>query len=162
MTGRTSRTKGHRYELAVVDYLRRHGFPDACTTRSTLGHSGTMQPCDVVGPPAVAIECKNVASSAWPAWLAQAQRQAGLRVPVVVRKTPGVVDVGRHATVLPWLDYTLRLDGIGPSKVKHSATCQAELWLSDGSTSVLWQSRSGRSWAVVPFSELCRASRLSA
>ena len=162
MTGAYSRRKGNRYELDVVHYLQRSGYPEAATTRSVLGHSGTHQPGDVVGPVGVAIECKNVADTAWPAWLRQAERQAGeTLVPVVVRKTEGSRDVGEDVCVLPYDDWLVRLDGHELLVVKRSATCQADLWLSRHDA-VVWSDRNGRRWAVVRFRALCHAARTEA
>lgn len=164
MTGATSRRKGHRYELAVVDYLRGHGYPEARTTRSGLGHGGTLQPGDirVEGPVCVSIECKNVAQAAWPSWLAQAARQAGTDVPVVVRKTHGSTDVGRDICILPLNDYLERLDGIIPTVRRASRTCQADVWLSRPDHDRVEWFDGRRSWAVIRFAELCRAARTDA
>ena len=163
MTGAASRSKGNRYERAVAEYLRGHGYPDAATTRAVLGHGGTRQPGDVVGPVGVSIECKDVRSgTAWPSWLAQAARQAGHLVPVVVRKLPGVADVGRHPTVLPYDDYLDRLDGVPAIVRRASRTCHAELWLSRPDHDRVEWFDGRRSWAVVRFAELARAARTEA
>lgn len=164
MTGATSRRKGHRYELAVVDYLRGHGYPEARTTRNQLGHGGTLQPGDirVEGPVCVSIECKNVADTSWPAWLRQAERQAGTDVPVVVRKTEGSTDVGNDVAILPLSDYLERLDGITPLVKRSSRTCHAELWLSRPDHDRVEWFDGVRTWAIVRFSELCRAARTDA
>jgi len=162
VTGATSRRKGHRYELEVVHYLQRAGFPEAATTRSVIGHSGTMQPGDVVGPVGCAVECKNVAATAWPAWLRQAARQAyPSLVPVVVRKTPGSRDVGEDVCLLPYDDWLVRLDGHELLVVKPSSTCQADVWLSRHDA-VQWLDGNGRRWAVVRFRQFCHAARTSA
>jgi hypothetical protein len=162
MTGAASRSKGNRYERAVAEYLRGHGYPHAATTRAVLGHGGTRQPGDVVGPVGVAIECKAVTAAAWPSWLAQAARQAGTLVPVVVRKLPGVADVGQHPTVLPYGDYVERLDGVPATVRRSSRTCHAELWLSRPDHDRIEWFDGRRSWAVVRFCELCRAARTDA
>lgn len=94
MTGRASRAKGHRAELAVARYLRDRGYPDARTTRSALGHDGAHAPGDVIGPVGLVIEVKDVARSAWPAWCRQAEHEAQGRAWVVVRKERGVADPG--------------------------------------------------------------------
>jgi hypothetical protein len=164
MTGARSRRKGHRYELDVVAYMRDHGYPEARTTRSYVGHSGTLQPGDVriEGPVCVSIECKNVADTAWPAWLRQAERQAGTDVPVVVRKTEGSTDVGSDICILPLDDYLERLDGVPPLVRRPSRTCQADAWLRRPDHERVEWFDGTRSWAVVRFSELLRAARTSA
>jgi hypothetical protein len=118
----------------------------------------------VIGPEGVdwpfSLECKNVQSTTtWPAWLAQATRQAAGRVPVVVRKGAGVGDVGQHVTVLPLNAYLNVFDGVRPLVDRRSRTCHAELWLSrPDHPRVEWHD--GRqSWAVVRFAEFCRAAR---
>ena len=162
MTGAKSRRKGHRYELDVVHYLQRSGYPEAATTRAALGHSGTVQPGDVVGPVGLAIECKSVAETSWPAWLRQAERQAGeTLVPVVVRKTDGSRDVGEDVCILPYDDWLVRLDGHEILVTRPSTTCQADLWLGRHDA-VVWSDRNGRRWAVVRFRALCHAARTSA
>ena len=164
VTGARSRRKGNRYELAVVAYLRDHGYPEARTTRNELGHGGTRQPGDVrvVGPVCVSIECKNVAATAWPAWLRQAIRQAGTDVAVVVRKTEGSSDVGRDICILSLSDYVDRLAGVMPIVRRSSRTCQAEQWLSRPDHDRVEWFDGQRSWAVIRFSELVRAARTSA
>ena len=159
--GKRNRDKGNRFECDVVTYLRAHGYPDARTTRSALGHGGTKQPGDVVGPVGCAIEVKNVAAAAWPKWLRQAVDQAAELVPVVVRKQAGVSDVGRSATLLRWDDYLFALDGISPLTTIPSFTCHAERWI-DTYGSVIWIDKHGELWAVVTFSEFCRAARTEA
>jgi hypothetical protein len=103
-----NRTRGHNAERAVVKYLKANGFPDACTTRAKLGHDGATAPGDIDFHPLVALEVKDVASSSWPSWCRQAAAEArpGM-VPVVVRRTRGVTDVGAwpvRAQWRPWLD----------------------------------------------------------
>ena len=98
MTGAASRRRGHNAERAVVRYLREHGYPDAVTTRNT-GGAGGRQLGDISFHPLVVLEVKDVASSAWPTWLRQAQAAAGHdRIAAVVRRTRGVPDVGRWPT----------------------------------------------------------------
>lgn len=163
MTGKASRAKGHRYELHVVHYLQANGFPEACTTRSQLGHGGTHQPGDVrvEGPVCVSVECKDVTGTAWPTWLRQAARQAGTDVPVVVRKARRVGDVGRHPAVLPWGDYMDRLDGTPAHQVERVAVCRADLWVLAAPVT-RWEPPTGDLWAVVTFAELVRAARTAA
>lgn len=95
--GRSNRRTGHETERQVVRWLRANGFPDACTTRSKLGHDGFRQPGDVDFHPLIVLEVKSATSgSRWPTWCRQAVAQAGPgQVPCVVRRTRGVPDVGQ-------------------------------------------------------------------
>lgn len=91
MTGATSRRRGADAERKVVNWLRDNGYPDA---RRYLAGDG-RQPGDIDAIPGVVIEVKDVAASAWPSWCGQARAAAGVdRVPIVVRRTRGVTDVG--------------------------------------------------------------------
>lgn len=87
-----NRNRGARAEVAVVNYLRSQGWPD---TRRYLAGDG-RQPGDIDWHPLVALETKDRARSAWPTWCRQATAEArpGM-VPVVLRRTRGVPDVGR-------------------------------------------------------------------
>lgn len=110
MSGASNRQRGHNAERAVVTYLRLNGYPLAATSRSMLGHDGARQlGGDVFFHPAVALEVKDVAASAWPTWLRQADRQAGpYRIAAVIRRLRGTVDVGM------WETRWLPIDGIRP------------------------------------------------
>lgn len=91
MSGKANRRRGADAERAVVSYLRTHGYPHA---RRYLAGDG-RQPGDIDAIPGACIEVKDVKASAWPTWLRQACEQAGdHRIPVVVRRTRGVADVG--------------------------------------------------------------------
>jgi len=46
--GKRNRRHGHDTERMVVAYLRAHGWADACTTRSKLGHDGAHAPGDII------------------------------------------------------------------------------------------------------------------
>jgi hypothetical protein len=87
-----NRNRGARAEVAVVNYLRQNGWPDA---RRYLAGDG-RQPGDVDFHPLVCLEVKDVKASAWPSWCRQAAAEArpGM-VPVVVRRERGVPDVGQ-------------------------------------------------------------------
>ena len=86
-----NRARGARCEVAVVNYLRAVGWPDA---RRYLAGDG-RQPGDIDWHPLVALEAKDRKESAWPSWCRQATAEAreGM-VPAVVRRTRGVTDVG--------------------------------------------------------------------
>lgn len=90
MTGAANRRRGADAERAVVNYLRANGYPDA---RRTLAGDG-LQPGDIDFAPGIHLEVKDVASSAWPSWRAQAVAECRGRIPIVVRRTRGVPDVG--------------------------------------------------------------------
>lgn len=90
MSGAANRARGARAEVAVVNYLRGRGWPDA---RRYLAGDG-RQPGDIDVWPGISIEVKDRKRSAWPTWCEQAVDEAGVgRVPVVVRRTRGVSDV---------------------------------------------------------------------
>lgn len=93
-----NRNRGARAEVAVVNYLRAQGWPDA---RRYLAGDG-RQPGDIDWHPLICLEVKDVAASAWPTWCRQAAAEArpGM-VPVVVRRTRGVPDVGQWEVRLP-------------------------------------------------------------
>lgn len=110
--GRAARAKGHRAERAVVAWLRAHGHPDAATTRHRLGHDGWHAPGDVIGVPGLVIECKAVAASSWGSWCRQAEEEANGTPWCVVRRQPGVTDVGAWPCVAS-------LDAIG-GPIHHS------------------------------------------
>jgi hypothetical protein len=90
--GRSNRRKGADTERMVVAWLRDNGWPDAKRRLAGNGQAG-----DIDGVPGVLIECKYVARSAWPSWQRQALAEAtpDTRLVVVVRRTPGVTDVGQ-------------------------------------------------------------------
>ena len=92
------RNRGARAEVAVVNYLRDQGWPDA---RRYLAGDG-RQPGDIDWHPLVCLEVKDVKRSSWPTWCRQAAAEArpGM-VPVVVRRTRGVTDVGEWSVRLP-------------------------------------------------------------
>ena len=97
MTGKASRDRGARAERAVVTYLRQW-WPDA---RRVLAGDG-RQDCDVTFHPRVSLEVKDVAANAWPSWCRQAVAQSKPgTIPMVVRRTRGVTDVGRWVVRLP-------------------------------------------------------------
>lgn len=93
-----NRRRGQRAEVAVVNWLRTHGYPDA---RRYLAGDG-RQPGDIDAIPGVVIEVKDVAASAWPTWCGQAKAEAGGRDWIVVRRARGVTDVGEHPAA--WWD----------------------------------------------------------
>lgn len=100
--GRTARARGHATETAVARWLRTNGHPDAATSRSALGHSGTRQPGDIIGVPGVCIEVKAGQRPAWAAWLRQTVDQTPPSdVPVLVWRRPGIADPGRWLTLTP-------------------------------------------------------------
>lgn len=118
-----NRDRGRRAEVAVVNYLRANGCPDA---RRYLAGDG-RQPGDIDWHPLVAVEVKDRKSSSWPSWCRQAVAEArdGM-VPVVVRRTRGVPDVGS------WECRTTDLlNPVGHSFVDTEAhTVDGETWFS--------------------------------
>lgn len=89
MSGSTSRRKGNRAEVAVVNLLREHGY-DVETSRAARG--GYQSGADIVGDFPMVIEVKNQSRLDLPAWWAQAQYQANEALPVVIHKRVGKSD----------------------------------------------------------------------
>ena len=131
-----NRRRGQRAEVAVVNYLRASGWPDA---RRYLAGDG-RQPGDIDAWPGISIEVKDRARSAWPSWCAQAVDEAGGRIPVVVRRTRGVPDVGRWETRVPWI-------------------CWLELTEDCAMKGTVWCPRTQLDWQVTTFAELCELVR---
>jgi hypothetical protein len=99
VSGKFSRDKGARAERAVVSWLRANGVPDARRYSGADGHA----PGDIDAFPAVVLEVKDCVKHDIPAWMRQAQQEAGpLRIPVVVVKPRGVTNVGQWWAILPF------------------------------------------------------------
>jgi hypothetical protein len=94
------RAKGNAAEVAVVNWLREHGYPDA---RRYLAGDG-RQPGDIDGVPALCIDVKNQQRHAIGEWLRQAEREARSNLPVVVVKPRGETDPGKWWAVLRFED----------------------------------------------------------
>ncbi len=89
--GAASRRRGADAERAVVRYLIAEGWPDV---RRYLAGDG-RQPGDIDWHPLICLEVKDQARSSWPTWCRQAVAEApGGLIPMVVRRTRGVPDVG--------------------------------------------------------------------
>jgi hypothetical protein len=131
--GRANRRRGADAERAVVRWLRDNGYEGARRYLAGDGH----QPGDIDGVP-WCIEVKDTASSAWPTWRAQALAQAGDKVPIVVRRTRGVRDVGLWEAEVP--------DGVLPTPWR--GVC--EVWYCP---------RTKQWWVRLPFGELVEALR---
>lgn len=144
-----NRARGARAEVAVVNWLRLAGWPDA----RRYGSGDGRQPGDIDAWPGICVEVKDRAASAFPTWLAQAEAEAGPnRIPVVVRRIRGNPDVGAWPTVLP-LDGWRALGGaVHCWVVQDGALCTPEQWLTRHPEGVLW----GR-FAVVRFATLAAA-----
>ena len=127
------RNRGARCEVHVVNYLRSVGFPDA---RRYLAGDG-KQPGDIDAIPGVSIEVKDVAKSSWPSWRLQAVTAAGGRIPIVLRRTRGVRDVGQWLCQVPW-DRWNELGGWVTMLYPTAAVC----------------ARTERIWAQVPFADV--------
>ena len=91
MSGSASRRKGNRAEVAVVNYLKAHGY-DVETSRNARG--GTQKGADVLGDFPAAVEVKNQARLDLAGWWAQAVEQANGGNAVVVHKRVGKADPG--------------------------------------------------------------------
>lgn len=100
--GRTARNRAYQTERAVAAWLRANGHPDAATSRSALGHSGTRQPGDIIGVDGLCIEVKSGRDIRWAAWLRQTVDQTPPGdVPVLVWRRPGIADPGRWLALTP-------------------------------------------------------------
>ena len=89
MSGATSRRKGNRAEVDVVNLLRSHGY-DVETSRSVRG--GYQSGADILGDFPMVIEVKNQAKLDLAGWWAQASYQANGALPVVIHKRVGKSD----------------------------------------------------------------------
>jgi hypothetical protein len=104
--GATSRRKGATAEVAVVNWLRAHGWPDA---RRYLAGDG-RQPGDVDGVPGLCLEVKNQQRHDIAGWLRQVEDEAGPNLPVLIVKPRGETDPGRWWAVLRVEDLAGLLD----------------------------------------------------
>jgi hypothetical protein len=91
MSGAASRRKGNRAEVAVVNYLKAHGW-DVETSRNSRG--GTQKGADILGDFPLAVEVKNQTRVDLAGWWRQAQEQAGDGLGVVVHKRVGTQEAG--------------------------------------------------------------------
>lgn len=91
MSGASSRRKGNKAEVDVVNFLKSHGW-DVETSRNARG--GTQQGADILGDFPLAVEVKNQARMDLPGWWRQAQAQAGNGLGVVVHKRVGTSEPG--------------------------------------------------------------------
>lgn len=106
---RAIKAKGRTAETAVVELLRRSGWPHAERRRL----AGVLDRGDIAGMPGVAWEVKSGARICLPEWLRQAEAEraadgAAYGVLVVKPKGVGAERVGQWPAVLP-LDALLRL-----------------------------------------------------
>lgn len=92
--GKASRTKGAAGERAVARWLRPI-FPTAARTK--VGHAQ-----DDIGGVPFSVEVKTTKNAALPAWITQAETQAGDRPWAVVWLRPGTdKDPDRGAVIVP-------------------------------------------------------------
>jgi hypothetical protein len=137
--GRSNRNRGVRAEVQVVNYLRANGYPDA---RRYLAGDG-RQPGDIDAHPLLVIEVKDCAASSWPTWCRQAAAEAPPgTVPVVVRRTRGVTDVGL------WECRVEEESWVWWASERPPGTCADPLWVI-GSLH----------WCSLPFADLIAAVR---
>ena len=109
-----SKARGTRWETAVVNYLRDHGFPTA--ERRTL--SGSDDKGDINAGPGLVIECKDQARHSFAEWLDETEREkgnAGADVGFFWAKRRGLASPGKAYVVctgeqMVWL---LRAAGYG-------------------------------------------------
>ena len=81
-----SRDKGARGERELADFLRQHGIE---ARRGQQFSGGADSPDVVTNMPDVHLECKRVEKGNPYDWLAQAQRDAGHKLPVVAHRRNG-------------------------------------------------------------------------
>ena len=105
----SEKRKGNAAERAVVDYLRRHGYPQARRTQAgTRGDIG-----DIDGVPGVAIEVKNHARLDLAGWVAQMlaeMDEKGVENGVVIAKKRGTSDPGEWYAITPLCLWATMLD----------------------------------------------------
>ena len=89
MSGASSRRKGNKAEVDVVNYLKARGY-DVETSRNARG--GTQKGADIIGDFPAAVEVKNQTRTDLAGWWAQAVDQAGDGCAVVVHKRVGKGD----------------------------------------------------------------------
>jgi len=123
--GRASRDRGLRAEQRVVTHLRSEGWEDA---RRYMAGDG-RQPGDIDWQPLVCLEVKDRAGSSWPEWCRQVTKEArpGM-VPVVVRRTRGVPDVGQWEIRARWIDW-METFGSPPPFHAESVEVDGRAWL---------------------------------
>ena len=107
MSGKASRSKGSRAELAVVHALRRAGWR-AETTRNAM--AGKRLGEDIAWDGPASIEVKDVTKLDLSGWLRQAQDNAGGKAAVVWHKKRGTADAEGWYVTMTGQDF-LRLIG---------------------------------------------------
>ena len=97
MNGAGRRAKGANYQRHIRHYFEARGWTVMVRPPGEDGDDIT-----IIEHPNLSIEVKNHTRTDLPAWTAQAARQAGQRIPVVIHK--------RHGTTNPdqqWVTMTL-------------------------------------------------------
>lgn len=114
-----SRQKGARGERELADILRTHGH----TARRGQQFSGGTDSPDVVCPtlPGYHIECKRVEAGNLYKWLAQAKRDAGKKVPLVMHKK----NREEWVVVLHLNDFLKILEHLPHGGQEDQPTCQS-------------------------------------
>ena len=84
---RAQREKGKRGEREVAAILRDHGYTEARRTQQFAGRTGDSS--DVVGLDGYHIEVKRQERAAIYEWFAQARRDCGSDIPLVVFRRSG-------------------------------------------------------------------------
>jgi hypothetical protein len=108
--GAASRRKGAVFERDVARYLQMW-VPSARRGRDN-GSEYTDDQGDIAGIPGVWLSLKNCAVRRTAAWMSEARRKCGHRIPILVMKRPGCADPGSAEVVLSLDDlHTLIGDG---------------------------------------------------
>lgn len=97
MTGAMARRKGATFQRLIRHYLEAHGLTIMVRP---LGEDG--DDITIIEHPHLSLELKNHTRTDLPAWTAQAARQAGGRIPVVIHKRHGTTDPEQQ-----WVTMTL-------------------------------------------------------
>ena len=109
MSGKSSRRKGSRAELAVVHALRRAGW-QAETTRNAM--AGKRLGEDIAWDGPASIEVKDHAKMDLAGWLRQAQDNAGDRPAVVWHKKRGTADAEGWYVTMSGEDFLSLIAGV--------------------------------------------------
>jgi Holliday junction resolvase len=105
----SEKRKGNAAERAVVDWLRRHGFPQARRTQAGTRHDVG----DIDGVEGFAIEVKNHARIDLAGWVAQMlaeMEHKGAENGVVIAKKRGTTDPGDWYAITPLRLWAKMLD----------------------------------------------------
>lgn len=115
---RSAKNAGSRFERVTADYLAKALDDDGIDRQVKTGalDLGDVRGVKIWGQP-VAIECKDVATMALPAWLREAEMERGNKdalAGVVVHKKRGTGDPGSQYVTMTLKDFAALLAGARP------------------------------------------------